>query len=510
MRPTARGYLWTLGIVAACTALAAVMERHFAPANLTMIYLLGVVVSGVVFGRRPAVLAAVLSVLAFDFAFVPPRFTFRVDDTQYLVTFAVMLVVAVVAGSLTASLREQREAALLRERRSATLHRLSRDLVASLGVPEVASAIAARIGEILGARVAVSLPSGGDGMRVAAGDADLLEQEDERATVRRVFENRVPEPLGVTGSAAPSPGLHLPLEAGARVLGVLTVQPADPVALADRERFHLLRALTNQAALALERSRLAGDVHRARLEAESERTRSTLLSSVSHDLRTPLASIVGAASTLRDARASLSEQDRCELADTIAEEALRLDRRVGNLLEMAKLESTSVLLRKSWHSLEEVVGASLARLEPALGGRPVHISLPADLPLVELDATSFEQVISNLIENALKYTPAGSPLEIGAEVVGPELRFHVADHGPGLAQGEAERVFEKFERGAAAGALPGSGLGLAICRAIVRAHGGRIEAGERPGGGAVFSVFVPLSPAPAMLADGDGEPGGRP
>ena len=172
MRPTARGYLWTLGIVAACTALAAVMERHFAPANLTMIYLLGVVVSGMVFGRRPAVVAAVLSVLAFDFAFVPPRFTLRVDDTQYLVTFAVMLVVAVVAGSLTASLREQREAALLRERRTATLHRLSRDLVASLGVPEVAAAIAARIGEILGARVAVSLPSGGDGMRVAAGDAD--------------------------------------------------------------------------------------------------------------------------------------------------------------------------------------------------------------------------------------------------------------------------------------------------------------------------------------------------
>jgi two-component system sensor histidine kinase KdpD len=490
-----------VGIVAACTALAALMERHFAPANLTMIYLLGVVLSGMVFGRKPAVLAAVLSVLAFDFAFVPPRFTLRVDDTQYLVTFGVMLVVAIVAGSLTASLREQREEALLRERRTATLHRLSRDLVASRGAREVAATIATRIGELLGARVAISLPVGPDALAVGAGDASLLESEEERTIVRRVFENRVPEPLGGAGSGttAAAPGLHLPLEAGATLLGVLTIQPADPATLADRERFHLLRALANQAALALERVRLAGDVERARLEAEAERTRSTLLSSVSHDLRTPLASIVGAATTLRDASASLSGEARAELADTIAEEAERLDHRVGNLLEMARLESKSVQLRKSWHSLEELVGAALARFEPVLGTRPVRVSLPADLPLVELDALSFEQVITNLIENVLKYTPDASPLELGAEVVGSELRFDVADHGPGLAPGESALIFEKFQRGASAGSRPGAGLGLAICRAIVRAHGGRIEAAETSGGGARFSVFLPLSPPPSHI-----------
>jgi two-component system sensor histidine kinase KdpD len=361
-----KAYGGTLLIVAGCTAAAAFMRPHFDPANLTMIYLLGVVVSAIAFGRAPAIMAAVLSVAVFDFAFVPPRFTLRVSDTQYLVTFGVMLVVAIVIGTLTARLQEQRAWAVLREQRTTELHRLSRDL---------------------------------------------------------------------------------------------------------------------------------------QMQAETERTRSALLSSVSHDLRTPLAAITGAASSLRDGSRTLSEATREELADTIAEEALRLNRLIGNLLDMTRLESGAPSPRKDWHSLEEVVGAALARLEPALQDRVVRLDLPEDLPLVPLDGVLFEQVVWNLVENAIKYAPPGGPIEISAGIQGGELRFDVADRGPGIGSDDEHRLFEKFYRGASASGQPGVGLGLSICDAIVRAHGGTIEAANRAGGGAVFTLWLPLEGAPGSLPE---------
>jgi len=361
MRPW-KAYGGSVLIVAACTAIAAFMQRHFDPPNLTMIYLLGVVVAAIAFGRGPAVLTAVLSVAVFDFLFVPPRFNFGVSDTQYLVTFGVMLVVAIVIGTLTAWLREQHEWALYREQRAAELHRQARDL---------------------------------------------------------------------------------------------------------------------------------------QLQAETERTRSALLSSVSHDLRTPLAVITGAASSLRDGASTLSEPTRQELADTIAEEALRLNRLIGNLLDMTRLEAGALAPRKEWESLEEVVGAALERLEPALQKRPVVLKLARDLPLVPLDAVLFEQAVRNLVENANKYSAAGQPIEILAAIQGDELRFEVADRGPGIRPGEEQRLFEKFYRGANASGQPGVGLGLSICEAIARAHGGTVTAANRPGGGAVFAIWLPLEGTPA-------------
>ena len=364
--PGAGAYAGTVLVVAGCTAIAAVMQRRFDPANLTMIYLLGVVVSAIAFGRGPAVLAAVLSVAVFDFMFVPPRFDFGVSDTQYLVTFGVMLIVAIVIGSLTASLREQRAWTLYREQRAVELHRMAREL---------------------------------------------------------------------------------------------------------------------------------------QLQAETERTRSALLSSVSHDLRTPLAVITGAATSLRDASHTLSERTRKELADTIAEEALRLNRLIGNLLDMTRLESGTLAPRKEWNSLEEVVGAALARLSPALRERPVRLHLPRDLPLVQLDGVLFEQVVRNLVENADKYSPPGTPIEIAAGIQGDELRLEVSDHGPGIESGEEQRLFEKFYRGANAPGRPGAGLGLAICEAITRAHGGTVTAANRAGGGAVFTVWLPLDGASAPVPE---------
>lgn len=495
----ARGTRWkaygsTLLIVAGSTATASLMERHFDPANLTMIYLLGVVVCAVAFGRGPAIVAAVLSVAVFDFVFVPPRFNFSVSDTQYLVSFAVMLVVATVIGTLTAWLREQRESARHREQQTAALHRLSRDLALRSTTGEVVIAAADRIADVLHARVTISLGETASALRVVAGDSGMLSGENDCVAARRAYENRQTVGSGSWGCSS----LHLPLEAGTRMLGVLSLRTSTSHALEDLEWRHLLRALANQTALAIERCRLAENVERMRLQAETERTRSALLSSVSHDLRTPLASITGAATSLRDGSVALPEATRLELADTIAEEAVRLNRLIGNLLDMTRLESGNLRLRKEWHSLEEVVGAALARLEASLGDREVRLSLPEDLLLVPLDDVLFEQVVRNLVENAVKYAVTG-PIEISAGIDGGELRFQVADRGPGFESGEEHRVFEKFYRGANAQGRPGVGLGLPICQAIVQAHGGTMEARNRSGGGALFMVRLPVEGEPPAV-----------
>jgi two-component system, OmpR family, sensor histidine kinase KdpD len=491
-RPGWAGYAGTTAVVAACTVIAELMQRRFDLSNLTMVYLLGVVVSSIAFGRGPAMFAALLSVAAFDFAFVPPRFTFRVDDTQYLVTFVVMLLVAIVIGTLTARVRHQLEEAREGERRTAALYRLSHDLAVRSTAADVMAAAAARIAEVLEARVTVLLPDAEGRLRMTDADAAGGIESD---AAQWAYENGE-----IAGAGTPvlhtARGVYAPLRVATHDIGVLAAHAGDPRRFHDAGRRQLLRALASQTALALERCRLAGEAETARTQAEAERTRSALLSSVSHDLRTPLAAITGAASSLRDGASVLSEATRRELAETISEEGQRLNRLIGNLLETTRLESGAIRARKDWHSVEEVVGAALGRLDASLGDRPLHLEIPDDLPLVPLDDVLIEQVICNLAENAHKYAPAGRPIEVSAAIEGHRLRLEVADRGPGLAPGEEHRVFDKFYRGVARAERPGFGLGLAICRGMVEAHGGTITAANRPGGGAVFTVRLPLEGAP--------------
>ncbi len=489
------GYGGAIAIVAGATAISAILQHHSESSDLTMLYLLGVVISAIAFGRGPAIAAALLSVAAFDFLFVPPRFTFRVSDARYLVTFAVMLVVAVITGTLTARLREQRERALLRERRIASLHRLSHDLALRSGTAEVLEAAISRIGELLGVRAAAIVPDGRGAITFATGDPGVLEAEHERAAAQSALLHG--RPIGFPYAApAGVRGLHIPLVAGTRVNAVLSLSASNPEALFDTERMEMIRSFSSLTALALERCRLADDTRHAQTQIEAERARSALLSSVSHDLRTPLAAITGAASTLRDQASEIGEVARRELADTISEEAERLNRLIGNLLDMTRLESGTLRVKKEWHSLEEVVGASLTRLGPELAGREVHVSLAPDLPLIPMDDVLFEQVVRNLVENAHKYSDVSHSIDIRAAVDKEELRLEVADRGEGLAPGEEKRVFEKFYRGSRAATRPGAGLGLAICRGIVEAHGGTIAATKRPGGGSLFTVRLPLEGTP--------------
>jgi two-component system sensor histidine kinase KdpD len=259
--------------------------------------------------------------------------------------------------------------------------------------------------------------------------------------------------------------------------------------------------LASQTALALEGCRLAEEAHAARTQVATERSRSALLSSVSHDVRTPLAAITGAATSLRDGSAQLEESTRRELAEMIAEEAQRLNRLIGNILDMTRLESGNLRVRKEWHSLEEVVGAALVRLEGSLDVRPVLLLLSPDLPLVSLDDVLFEQVVRNLIENAHKYSPPELPIEVRAAIDGEFLRLEVADRGPGLPPGEEARIFEGFYRGANTAGIHGAGLGLAICQGIVLGHAGTLTAANRPGGGAIFTVCLPLGGEPPRVED---------
>jgi two-component system, OmpR family, sensor histidine kinase KdpD len=494
-------YFGALAAVGGCTVIAELMQRRFDLSNLTMVYLVGVVVSAIAFGRGPAIFSSMLSVAAFNFFFVPPRFTFDVADPRFLVTFAVLLLVAVVIATLTARLREQLDRTRQRELRTAALYRLSHDLAASSTAAEVAGAAVLRISEIMGARVAVLAPDADGRLRVAAAAGAPASDPPawvDPAAARWAHENGE---LAGSGTAVlpDATGVFAGLRGPTRVLGVLAVEARDPLRFRDAERAHLLRALASQTALALERCRLAGEAETARTQAEAERTRSALLSAVSHDLRTPLAAITGAASGLRDAPGTMSEAIRRDLADTIVTEAQRLNRLIGNLLEMTRLESGAVRARKEWHSLEEIVGAALGRLEATLGNRPIHLDLLPDLPLVPLDDVLFEQVVFNLVENADKYAPVGSPIDISAVIEGGELRFEVADRGPGFAPGEERRVFEKFNRGAAGAGRSGVGLGLAVCRGMIAAHAGTITAANRPDGGAILTVRLPLGGAPPVI-----------
>jgi two-component system sensor histidine kinase KdpD len=509
-RPAARArvprssLMWAALVVVGCTLVAWAMLRRFDKSNLIMVYLLGVAFVATRFGRWPSVLAAALSVAAFDFFFVSPHLTFAVSDTQYIVTFAVMLIVALLISTLAVRVRDQGERARHREERTRLLYTMSREL-AGLRTPEAIAATAARqVSDVFKGPVQLLLANGEDRLQpVPAAAPGFPADARERAVADWAFTHDRPAGLG-TDTLPGAAAIYLPLHGGDDPLGVLGVAPHADLLPLSRDHQDLLETLASQIAAPLRSARLAVQAERARLDAERERLRGTLLSSVSHDLRTPLSAITGAASSLRDDLA-LGAAPRRELTQTIYEEAERLDRMVGNLLDMTRLEAAEVHLKREWHSLEEVVGAALERVEGRLEGRRVGTAIPADLPLVPIDGLLVQQLLVNLLENALKYTPPTASLRIEATARGGGVEVVVADDGPGLPPGGEELVFEKFYR--SAGGHDGFGLGLAIARAIADAHGGRILAENLEPHGARFRVTLPIvgtPPAGRAPDDDDG------
>lgn len=473
---------------AACVAVALVstpLLAVFELSNIVMLFLLVVVGVALRYGRGPAVLAAVLGVGLFDFFFVPPRFSFAVSDVQYLVTFVVMLVVALAVGQLTAVLKLQAESATQREHRVRSLYEMSRDLSAVL-LPEQVGEIGARfLAAEFGARATLLLADAAERLQPLPGGS----AEVDMGVAQWAFDRGEPAGQG-TDTLPASRCLVLPLRAPMRVRGVLAIEPAHE---ADRgrvlgpEQRRALDTCASLLAISLERIHYIEVAQRSTLQIESERLRNSLLSAISHDLRTPLAALVGLADTLALTRPE-DETARREIAGAIRASARRMDALVGNLLDMARLEAGAVQLNRAWQPLEEVLGSALAACAPALQGRDVEVKLAEDLPLLHLDAVLFERVFVNLLENAAKYTPSGSGLVIGARVESDKVVVSVDDQGPGLPPGREEAIFEKFERGTKESATPGVGLGLAICRAIVQAHGGTIRGQTRRADGQVLGA----------------------
>ncbi len=499
-RAPGSAYAWAFATVILSTLLCRTIASHFDTSNLIMIYLLGVAFVATRFGRGPSAVAACLSVAAFDFFFVPPHLTFAVADTQYLVTFAVMLVVAMLVSSLAGRVRDQAEAARRREQRTRLLYETTREL-SGLTVPEEISRAACRhVSDVLRGPAALLLPAP-DGRLAAVGPdpAGLGADPQEVAAAEWVFRHERRAGRG-TDTLPGVLALYVALPGGHGPVGVLGVRPSPGLLPLAPEHVDLLETLARLIAAPLERVQLAAAAERARVEVETERLRNTLLSSVSHDFRTPLAAITGATTSLLG-DASLADAARSDLTQTIYEEAERLNRLVANLLDMTRLESGPVLVRQ-WHSLEEIVGSAARRLKRVLAGRRLETALPSDLPLVQVDAALIEQLFVNLLDNAIKYTPPGSTVRISARSCGQDVAVEVADDGPGLPPGDEQRVFEKFFR--KSGSRSGFGLGLAICRAVVDAHGGRLWAETREPSGAAFCFSLPRGgepPAPPEDAD---------
>jgi len=484
-----QAYAWAAAMVALATGAAALVRGFLDMPDLVMLYLLVIMIAAVRLGRGPSVLASGLSVAAFDFFFVPPQFTFNVTDTRHLLTFAMMFAVGLLISELTLRIRRQEQETRLREERTRALYALSRDLVSALDEGQVAEVAARHTVAVFGGGAVILLPDE-TGLLVARGKGGLVVplEAPEMGVARWVLEHGRPAGPGTDTL----PGARLtcaPIQSSSAALGVLALSPNQGALLRSEQR-HFLDACVRQTALALERARLAEEAKAVTLRARTEEMRSSLLSAVSHDLRTPLAAITGAATTLRDESAGVDAAERLELLDTLCEEAERLERLVGNLLDVTRLESGTLEPKREWVPLEEVVGSALTRLERKLEGRNVSTEIPDALPLLSADPVLLEQVFVNLLENAVKHTPAGSPIEIRARETGGALEVEVSDRGPGLPSGSETQVFEKFYRGPHAGRR-GAGLGLSIARGIAQAHGGSVTAENRPEGGALFRVTLP-------------------
>lgn len=500
-RPPAKGIDWSayaygLLPILAATGIGLLLFEHVDLADIAMIFLVAIAVTAAFLGRGPSIAASVAAVAAFDYCFVDPRFTFAVSDLDFVLTFAVMLCAGVLISSLTDRIRGQSIAARHRERRTASLFALTRSLASARDEGAISRVAGEQIRLVFESPAVLLVGDASAPLGLASPSPPMFELADPDRTVAHwAFEHAKPAGHGLDTL----PGARvvaLPLLAAGRAVGVVVLDPTPESRFADPEQRHLLDAFVGQIALALERAQLADEAQQAQLRAETEEMRSSLLSSVSHDLRTPIATILGTSTTLLDPSSALDADARAELLAMIRDESARLARLVSNLLDMTRVESGALEVKKEWVPLEEVVGAAMARLGHRLDGRQVEIDVASEA-MAPMDPVLFEQVLVNLLDNALKHTPEGAPISVRAGARADSAWIEVADHGAGLPPGTELRVFEKFFR---ASKQPGGvGLGLPICRGIVQAHGGTITASNAPEGGAVFRVVLPVEGEPPPI-----------
>ena len=488
---------WTkygLGIllVAVATGLGFLLELDISPTNLVMIYLLAVVVAAVYLGRGPAILVSILGVAAFDFFFIPPYYTLAVSQTEYIITFIGLFLVGVVISALAVRAREQAESAQRREADTARLYALSRDLAAADGLEMVIKAVRTHLEADFGRDVVIYLPQG-DLLRPHLDPESVQPPPGEAELSLATWSYRHAEPAGLGTNTLPSAEPRfMPLKTSRHTVGVLSLKPLDPASQLSPDQRRMLEAFANQTAQAVERAILAEQTGQIKLLQTAEKLQNALLNSISHDLRTPLVSITGALTTLETQGEVLAPTARHSLVETAREEADRLNRLVGNLLDMTRLEGGALKVKREPADVQDIIGTSIGQMEARLVGRSIKVMVPDSLPFVSLDFVLIVHVLNNLLDNALKYSPHGSRVEVQAQLQDDEVLISVLDLGLGIPHEDLERVFDKFYRVQRPAHVAGTGLGLAICKGIVEAHGGRIWAENRPGGGTIITLALPV------------------
>jgi two-component system, OmpR family, sensor histidine kinase KdpD len=496
-------------VVAVCTALGfGAHLLQLAEANIVMIFLAGVALVSTRLGRGPAIASSMASVLVFDFCFVPPQFTFAVGDTEYLITFAVMLGIGLLISGLTSRQRSQLQASQTQERRTGQLFRMTRQLSELSGTDFLVRTAGRQLEEIFGGEVVLYVREADGSLSLRYGEATSVTQEPINRDVAQWVAGNGKLAGAGTDTLPNATAMFVPMVGSQRAVGAVGVRPQETTRFLDPEQQRLLETCASLVALAIERDASVLDAHQAQLQVETEQMRNSLLSSVSHDLRTPLASIAGAASGLAEAFESLDASTRRELLDTICDESERLSRIVENLLHMTRLSSGRLTVDRQWQPVEDVIGSSLNRMGRNLDGREVAVTIADDVPLGHFDEVLIELVLLNLLDNAVKYSPPGTPIDVRAEEAPGGVAIEVADRGRGFLPGDEQQVFEMFYRGA--DAKPdrrGTGLGLAICKAIVRAHDGVIVAKNRPDGGASIRFTLPFDGKPPSVEEGFGGEG---
>ncbi|PWW04801.1 two-component system sensor histidine kinase KdpD [Paenibacillus cellulosilyticus] len=488
-------YAWVTLAIALLTFLFKEMDLSFDTANIALLYLLPVLLSAVYWGKGASYYAAGLGVLAFDFFFVPPFLSFSVSDLRYLVSFIVFFTVAALTASLAARLKSQLQYSKQKEAQTASLYAISKQLSAFTDIQALLRNVTSQVSDTFQTEAAIYLPASKDEDEVtvaAPSSAASLwgSGEAELVIANWAYQQGRMAGRGTT-MLGETPGLYIPLRTEDHIHGVLGVNLGAEVLTADQMRF--LEALGGLAASAIVRVKLSEEAKLAHLTAESERIRTAILDSVSHELRTPLAALIGSAGALIEGDSLFSAEDRMSLLTTMREGALRMNRLVSNLLGIVQLESGMLKLRSKWCDIEDMIGVVRKQVEEGIQHRTVRVELPDDIPLIQGDEVLLEQVLTNVVSNAIKYSPDYSVITIRAIVDGESFILSVADQGLGIASADRERIFDKFYRSARTGHLTGTGLGLAICRGIIDLHGGTIAAQPNEDGqGTVLVMTLPI------------------
>jgi len=488
-----RGYALGIVLVALATLLGRLLVNLFAPANIMMFYLIGVTVTAITFGLIPSITASLFSVLAFDFFLVPPYFTFDVEDTQYVVTFVALFVVGVVISYLTMRIRQQTEISIRREHETATLYSLSRSLTITTGLDKTLQTIIQGARETFGRDTVILLPDGAGGtLKPYVETSDSAMNEEELTVICQSLQHQTMSGQG-TAVISETGATCVPLKTSRGSVGIMVLKGLKPPKPWNQEQMQLMEVFADLAALVIEHNQLVEEARNAQILEATEKLQAALLSSISHDLRTPLVSVIGVLSSLQEEGINLDDASKSKLIQVAREQAEYLNHIITNLLDVSRVEAGVVKISRQFSDVQDLVGAALEQMSSRIRGRPVTVEIPIELPFISVDFGLIVQTLVNVLDNALKYSPDDSPIDIKGWQIGNEVNIEIADRGIGIPPADISHVFDKFYRLQRPNNIPGTGLGLYICKGIIEAHGGNIAARNRPGGGTIISIILPIS-----------------